>query len=53
MTIEGVIVDVFGRWCCVNHGSITVDAILDFRRNINEKPIKGAPTKNRTNPVVH
>ena len=57
MTIEGVIVVIFGRWGCVNHGPSTVDASLDFRRNTNERPSKrgcnGGATRNRTSSPVH
>ena len=57
MTIEGVIVVIFGRWGCVNHGPSTVDASLDFRGSANERPSKrgsnrGA-TRNRTSSPVH
>ena len=40
MTIEGVIVVIFGRWGCVNHGPSTVDASLDFRGNANKRLAK-------------
>ena len=40
MTIEGVIVVIFVRWCCVNHGPSTVDASYDFRGSANEIPTK-------------
>ena len=40
MMIEGVIVDVFSRWCCVNHGPNTVDESLDFRGSTNKRPAK-------------
>ena len=36
MTIEGVIVVIFGRWC----GPSTVDASLDFRGSANKRPPK-------------
>ena len=57
MKKEGVIVVIFGRWCCVNHGPSTVDASLDFRGNANERPAKkgcnGGATRNRTSTTVH
>ena len=57
MTIEGVIVVIFGSWCCVNHGPSTIDASLDFRGNTNERPTKrgcnGGATRNRTSTTVH
>ena len=57
MAIEGVIVMIFVRWCCVNHGPSTVDASLDFRGNAKERPAKrgcnGSATRNRTSTPVH
>ena len=40
MTIEGVIVVIFVRWCCVNHEPSTVDASLKFRGSANKWPTK-------------
>ena len=43
MTTKGVIVIIFGRWCCVNHEPSTVDESLSFRRSANERTtIRGA-----------
>ena len=49
VTIEGVIVVIFGSWCCVNHGPSTVDASLDFRGSANKRPSKRGADRGATN----
>ena len=53
MPIEDSIVDVFGRWYCVNHGPSTLDESLDFRGIPNKAPLIGGETRNRTHNTVY